>query len=101
MEALKMVRPDGNIVYATCSISDEENDKVVEKVLKKSRIPAEVIKTKWSIGEPTAYGWIVLPDNSDRWGPLYFCLLRRMTDEEARERNVDQDDSEEDEESDE
>jgi hypothetical protein len=67
-------------VYSTCSLSETENDRVIERTTKKSKEAIEIVRLKWSIGEPTKYGWIVLPDTADRWGPIYFCILRRLVD---------------------
>ncbi|CEI86335.1 hypothetical protein RMCBS344292_00777 [Rhizopus microsporus] len=75
--AVHAARVDGLILYGTCSISSLENDKVIEKMIKKGKIPVEPVKMKWAIGERTKYGWIILPDKTDGWGPLYFALLKR------------------------
>ncbi|KAG0184159.1 NOL1/NOP2/Sun domain member 3 [Apophysomyces sp. BC1034] len=75
--AVHSVRVGGYVVYGTCSISSVENDKVVSKMMRKGKIPVEVIKQRWPMGERTKYGWIVLPDKTDGWGPLYFSVLRR------------------------
>lgn len=92
--ALHSVRIDGLVLYATCSISSLENDKVVEKMMKKGKIPCEPVKMKYPIGEKTKYGWIVLPDRADSFGPLYFALLRR-TGESKENAGGDASDSEE------
>ncbi|KAF7731648.1 NOL1/NOP2/Sun domain member 3 [Apophysomyces ossiformis] len=75
--AVHSVRVGGYVLYGTCSISSVENDKVIKKMVRKGKIPVEVIKQRWPMGEKTKYGWIVLPDKTDGWGPLYFSLLRR------------------------
>ncbi|KAI7898372.1 S-adenosyl-L-methionine-dependent methyltransferase [Cokeromyces recurvatus] len=75
--ALHSVRVNGLVLYGTCSISSLENDKVIERMMRKGKIPIEPIKMKWPIGERTKYGWIILPDKTEGWGPLYFSLLRR------------------------
>lgn len=67
----------GLVVYGTCSISSVENDKVISKMLRKGKVPLEVVRRTWPIGEPTKYGWIVLPDKTEGWGPLFFAVLRR------------------------
>lgn len=104
MSALQCLKVGGYLLYATCSISNIENDDVIRRVLKKidklkvdghshkMRIDVSSKKwasgdsksssLKWSIGNPTQYGWIVLPndktlDNRNGYGPLYFALLKR------------------------
>jgi 16S rRNA C967 or C1407 C5-methylase (RsmB/RsmF family) len=107
-EAIRMCRPGGLVVYATCSLSPMENDGVIERVCctassRSTAVSSEVrvlskqwrrnwpTRPRWAIGEPTEYGWIVLPDNggggggggddtvdsSSGWGPLYFALIQR------------------------
>lgn len=76
---LKNVRVGGLVVYSTCSISNVENDKVIEKALQKRKVDFEIIHRTWLVGEKTEFGWIVLPDTEGGWGPLYFCVLRRVS----------------------
>jgi 16S rRNA C967 or C1407 C5-methylase (RsmB/RsmF family) len=33
---------------------------------------------KMPFGEKTKYGWQILPDNSDGWGPIYLCVLEKV-----------------------
>ncbi|KAI8616947.1 S-adenosyl-L-methionine-dependent methyltransferase [Chytriomyces sp. MP71] len=78
--ALRTALDDGGrVVYATCSISRSENDAVVEKVLRKTPYHVRVLTHErvWAVGEPTEFGWIVLPDTVGRWGPLFFCVLEK------------------------
>ncbi|OAD06519.1 hypothetical protein MUCCIDRAFT_35434 [Mucor lusitanicus CBS 277.49] len=74
--AVHSVRVGGLVLYATCSISSLENDKVVERMMNKGKIPIEPVKLKLPVGEKTKYGWLCLPDKTT-WGPLYFALIRR------------------------
>ncbi|KAJ3038103.1 NOL1/NOP2/Sun domain member 3 [Rhizophlyctis rosea] len=92
LEALRAAKAEGGlVVYATCSLSKEENDRVVSKGLRKARkagMGVEVCTGRYEIGEKTKKGWIVLPDRVGRWGPLYFCVMRRtgeVNDEEEDE----------------
>ncbi|KPI43972.1 putative methyltransferase NSUN3 [Cyphellophora attinorum] len=77
MTALRLVKPGGRVVYATCSISDIENDGVIERCLQKA--PSEIVDDdKLDVmSEKTKYGRIVLPDhkNGGKWGPLFFSVL--------------------------
>ncbi|KAI0392152.1 S-adenosyl-L-methionine-dependent methyltransferase [Xylariaceae sp. FL0594] len=102
VNALRVVKNGGRILYATCSLSPEENDGVVEKareVLLKER---KKVGIKWGFevvdlagtaaggtadgngledwAEKTKYGWLVLPDHPSggRWGPLFFALLEKV-----------------------
>lgn len=108
--ALRAVRFGGIVVYATCALSHEENDDVIEKVLKKSKLKAIVIRPTVSTGEQTKYGWIVLPDSpvisgdgsttpndylTTGWGPLYFATLRIEGMLAAEDAGMDSDASEE------
>ncbi|KAG1108424.1 hypothetical protein G6F42_015992 [Rhizopus arrhizus] len=74
--AVHSVRVGGLVLYATCSISSLENDKVVERMMNKGKIPIEPVKLKLPVGEKTKYGWLCLPDKTT-WGPLYFALIKR------------------------
>lgn len=93
MTALRAVKPGGLIVYGTCSLSEHENDAVVSKALTDSvrvcGIKCELAGTcEWnvsSIAEATTHGWIVLPDTSGGWGPLFFAILRRVPDEDDKD----------------
>lgn len=109
MTALRAVKIGGAVLYATCSISQEENDDVVDRALEackrdkkkaanKSQ-PAWEIKIDDSVEkdthlqstldamtEPTKYGRIALPDHKagGRWGPLYFVVLRKQPSQITR-----------------
>jgi 16S rRNA C967 or C1407 C5-methylase (RsmB/RsmF family) len=71
--ALLVVRPGGQIVYSTCSISPRENDDVIRKLLKKKDDVA-FVPLDFPIGEATEFGWMILPDQSG-YGPIYISSL--------------------------
>ncbi|KXL47906.1 hypothetical protein M433DRAFT_159569 [Acidomyces richmondensis BFW] len=98
MNALKLTKIGGKIIYATCSIETNENDGVIEKMMSQVRKDRrkgltwdvnlgfesvggeqllETQVSKWA--EKTAYGWIVLPDHpsNGKWGPLYFSIITK------------------------
>lgn len=71
--AFEVLKPNGHILYSTCSISNLENDLVIEKLLNKFS-NAEIIKL--DLAEATEYGQIYLPDKTT-YGPLYFSLIKK------------------------
>ncbi|KAI5919610.1 S-adenosyl-L-methionine-dependent methyltransferase [Camillea tinctor] len=95
--ALRALRVGGQVLYATCSLSGDENDGVVARGLEwvaKERRKTRLAGKAWGVAvrsadlapllqawaEPTAHGWLVLPDHpaGGRWGPLYFALLEKV-----------------------
>ncbi|KAK6839784.1 hypothetical protein PG987_005650 [Apiospora arundinis] len=104
LTALRAVKVGGRVVYATCSLSSEENDGVIERgkeLVQKDRkklgikwdvtvrrntsasaITEDGAEEKWleSWAERTKHGWIVLPDHPSggRWGPLFFSVLEKI-----------------------
>lgn len=79
LTALRMVKAGGKIVYATCSLSTEENDGVIQRC--KSKVEFETIEDDALdvMSEKTEYGRIVLPDHEQggKWGPLYICVIMK------------------------
>ncbi|KAI0909516.1 S-adenosyl-L-methionine-dependent methyltransferase [Ustulina deusta] len=84
MTALKAVRVGGRVLYATCSLSNDENDSVIEKgveLVQKERENGDLAaKGLEAWAEPTKHGWLVLPDHPSggKWGPLFFALLEKI-----------------------
>lgn len=103
--AIDSTRPGGSILYSTCALSEAENDRVVERALKRRQgrvihVPAEELarriagKTESNeairdaapvpsvrfqlIAEPTEFGIRILPDRSGGAGPMYCALLTRV-----------------------
>jgi 16S rRNA C967 or C1407 C5-methylase (RsmB/RsmF family) len=90
--AWRMLNPGGYMVYSTCALTDEENDRVVEKLFKKfddvqvlnPKISADVsvfCSASLPEGEKTQYGCHILPDKAGGAGPLYFSLLYKRNTE--------------------
>lgn len=77
--ALDALKPGGEMVYSTCSISPYENDNVIEKLLKKRKGKLEVSSLSFDKGESTEFGWQLFPDVCDGIGPIYLCSLKKMT----------------------
>lgn len=68
------LRPGGRLVYCTCAITPAENDAVIGRLLERGRHPARVDALHLPIGEPTRFGWRMLPDR-DGCGPSFSCRL--------------------------
>jgi len=103
MTALKAAKLGGKVLYATCSISHEENDDIIERTIeavkRERKKTGSAQQSAWkvkidtpfgnntsgkdmleSMTQTTKYGRIVLPDHpaAGRWGPLYFCLIEKV-----------------------
>ena len=76
VSALDTLKPDGWLLYSTCSLSPLENDGIIRKMLKKRKGAFQVCNIENSEGEKTEYGRIILPDKGG-WGPIYFCLMKK------------------------
>jgi len=77
--ALLAVRPGGRIVYSTCSISNLENDGVIEKLLKKKEGQFRVLESSLPIegAERTQFGVRLWPDRCAA-GPIYYSVLEKI-----------------------
>jgi 5-methylcytosine rRNA methyltransferase NSUN4 len=73
------VKPQGRIVYSTCSISPEENDGVLTKLVKKRK--PKIMRPQWldkmNFIEPTEHGYQILPDKCG-FGPMYFSVIEKI-----------------------
>ena len=77
--ALEAVKTGGTIMYSTCAISRTENEGVVAKLQHKREGRFEEIRVAVQGPERQEYGQIILPDTCGGKGPMYFCLLRRLS----------------------
>lgn len=94
--AYRMLSPGGFLLYATCALSAEENDRVVarlegkftdvELVRELPSVPESVARfCSATLPEPelTERGFHVLPDTAGGCGPLYFSLIYKKMQEET------------------
>ncbi len=75
--ALIAAKKGGYILYSTCSINDNENEKIIEKLFKRHSNEVSEIPVDIPYGEKRSHGMIVLPDTSAGRGPMYLCLLKK------------------------
>ena len=75
--ALDIVKVGGTIVYSTCALSQLENDDIIRKLHQKRIGRFEMIHKDFPFGEPTEFGWQVLPDTTG-WGPFYLSVVKRI-----------------------
>jgi 16S rRNA C967 or C1407 C5-methylase (RsmB/RsmF family) len=75
--ALDIVKVGGTIVYSTCALSRLENDDIISKLHQKRPGRFQLLRPEFAFGEPTEYGWQVLPDVSG-WGPFYLAVVKRI-----------------------
>lgn len=75
--ALDIVKVGGTIVYSTCALSKLENDDIIAKLYQKRPGRFELLRPEFPFGEPTEFGWQVLPDNTG-WGPFYLAVVKRL-----------------------
>jgi 16S rRNA C967 or C1407 C5-methylase (RsmB/RsmF family) len=75
--ALDIVKVGGTVVYSTCALSQLENDDIIRKLHAKRAGRFELIRKEFAFGEPTEFGWQVLPDTTG-WGPFYLAIVKRL-----------------------
>ena len=75
--ALLACKTGGRIVYSTCSISDFENDLVIEKLRRKKEGQFQVLEAELPMkgAERTKYGVRMWPDLC-AGGPIYYSVLQ-------------------------
>jgi 16S rRNA (cytosine1407-C5)-methyltransferase len=75
--AFLLLKPGGSLVYSTCAVTSEENDGVISRLLKKYGEAVITDEPDFSEGEPSEFGWIILPDVSGGMGPMYVARFRK------------------------
>jgi 16S rRNA (cytosine1407-C5)-methyltransferase len=77
--ALIMLRRGGRLVYSTCALSPEENDRVVARALNKYGAELAIERPLDFPGaEPTEYGLSILPDRARGAGPMFVCRIKKI-----------------------
>lgn len=74
--AATALKPGGRLVYSTCALAPEENDGVIDRLLKKDRHGVVVSPVDAPLGQASEYGWQIHPDRHGA-GPIYFCKLTK------------------------
>lgn len=77
--ALLAVRIGGFILYSTCALTSEEDENVIEKLRVRREGRFSIVPLHIPLAEERDHGVIIMPDRSGGRGPLYFCLLRRVS----------------------
>lgn len=88
--ALLSVRPGGDVVYSTCSLSTLQNDGVVQGAIIKCQEEfdlqiqvvdlsplATCLSPVFKFSDITKYGQLVIPDLTANFGPMYFARLHK------------------------
>lgn len=72
----KILKPGGMLLYVTCSVLQQENDKQLAAFLQEEQT-AKLIKFRLPWGRRTEYGWQCLPGEAKGDG-FYFSLLEKI-----------------------
>ena len=92
--AIKCLKPGGEVVYSTCTLSPMQNDSVIALALKKiwedTKIDVAIIDLSKSIlpfksflnfsnnSRAIKYGQQILPKIGQNFGPMYFAKIKRL-----------------------
>lgn len=92
--AYRMLKHNGYLLYSTCALCPQENDLMMEKLIKKFNkdgndfvfeppVPEvneinSFVDFKIPFYEKTKYGYQILPDKADGAGPIYFSLIKKL-----------------------
>ena len=92
--AYRLLRSGGYLLYSTCALAPQENDQMMERLVKKFQKEAKgtfnfenprpdqtqishCAKFTLPAYEKTQYGFQILPDTSNGAGPIYFSLIKK------------------------
>jgi len=92
--AYRLLSVDGTLLYSTCALCPQENDEMMERLIKKFNKDGtafefvepnpnlEEIKDFCTVSLPkmerTKYGYMILPDTSGGAGPIYFSIIHKQ-----------------------
>uniref|UniRef100_H2XS72 5-cytosine rRNA methyltransferase NSUN4 n=1 Tax=Ciona intestinalis TaxID=7719 RepID=H2XS72_CIOIN len=89
--AILACRPNGTIVYSTCTASPLQNEFVVQYAVQElmdqhsiscevqnTRTLVDLLKDEFYFLTSTSLGELVIPKLDANFGPMYFCKLRRL-----------------------
>jgi 16S rRNA (cytosine1407-C5)-methyltransferase len=77
--AFLLLRPGGSLVYVTCALSPDENDRVAARLAEKYGSEAVLDEPDFPEGEKTEFGRLILPDTAGGMGPMYVARFRKGT----------------------
>jgi 16S rRNA C967 or C1407 C5-methylase (RsmB/RsmF family)/NOL1/NOP2/fmu family ribosome biogenesis protein len=84
VHATRMLKPEGLLVYSTCTFAPEENDAMCDWLV--NDFGLKPIKPTWPANSPkpeaVGHGWACLPDNIHGEG-FFFALFCSSTSEES------------------
>ncbi len=73
----RTLTPGGTLLYCTCSILPLENDGVISQFIEQPDNNAQVCSIALPTGQPTEYGWQLLPTDPNTDG-FYYARLRKV-----------------------
>jgi 16S rRNA C967 or C1407 C5-methylase (RsmB/RsmF family) len=76
--ALIMLKAGGCLVYSTCALSPEENDRVIARAAHKFKDALAFEGLAHADAEKTEFGISFLPDRAGRAGPMFICRMRKL-----------------------
>ena len=93
VSALKSIRPNGSVVYSTCTMSPVENDGVVQKALARLQIESHharyavvslreafrPLRGLYKFDTNGEFGQLVLPSITSNFGPMYISKIKRLS----------------------
>ena len=71
----KTLKPQGRLLYTTCSVLPDENDQVI-KIFLTQQQEAATLPISLEVGLATQHGWQILPGQQQMDG-FYYCLLSK------------------------